>query len=53
MYNNNLAVKEVYEPIMTQQMEIKVLPCYKQEKITSNDPALLPKEQYCCNMATD
>lgn len=49
----NLALKEDCEQISVHQAEIHEVFCRQTEEFTANTPALLPKEEYCCDRATD
>lgn len=57
MHNTQAALTEPYNPITLtipkQLTEIKAISYQESRAISSEPPTLLPKEEYCCDRATD
>lgn len=57
MYNTNSTLKADYKPVIVTLpnciANIAVISYQKSGVIAYDTPALLPKEEYCCNIATD
>lgn len=54
MYNTNTALHEAYTPFsVTKPVEPTKVKLVSSSQYRVVEPTLLPKEEYCCNCATD